>query len=281
MTTAEASAGAITVLAPAKINLALHVTGRRADGYHLLDSLVVFADIADRVTVALADAPSLTVSGPRASGVPVGPTNLCLRAAGFFGFSARIHLEKHLPAEAGIGGGSADAAAVLRALSRLTGRAVPGGAEVLGADVPVCLVEGAVRMRGIGERLDPVPGLGPLDAVLVNPGVGMPTPRVFAALESADNPGLPDMPAGAALSDWLLATRNDLEPPARALEPGITDTLAALADQPGCTLSRMSGSGATCFGLYADRAAAEAAAQALASDHPDWWVRATVLNAPA
>lgn len=274
MRTAEARA-------PAKVNLTLHVTGRRADGYHLLDSLVVFADLSDRVRVRPAAGSSLRVRGPMAAGVPSGPDNLVLKAAALMGVSAEIELEKHLPAAGGIGGGSSDAAATLRALVELTGRAVPADVLALGADVPVCMVPRPARMRGIGETVAPVAGLPPLDAVLVNPGVAVSTPQVFAGLARRENPAMPDpLPCFAdaqALTDWLATQRNDLEPPARALAPEVNVALAALATAPGCRLARMSGSGATCFGLFADRAAALNAAQALA--RPAWWVRATRLGA--
>lgn len=267
--------------APAKINLALHVTGRRDDGYHTLDSLVVFADAADVLRVRPAAAPSLRVTGPMAAGVPTDASNLVLRAAAAMGVSAEIELEKHLPAAGGIGGGSSDAAATLRALAAMTGRAPPADLAALGADVPVCMAPGPARMRGIGEIVAPVATLPPLDAVLVNPGVAVPTPRVFSRLAGRENPQLPDpLPAfdgAAALIDWLAVQRNDLEPPARALAPEIDAALAALARAPGCRLARMSGSGATCFGLFVDAAAAARAAGSLA--RPGWWVRAVRLGA--
>lgn len=269
--------------APAKINLSLHVTGRRADGYHLLDSLVIFADIGDRVHLAPAPALLLSVTGPRAAGVPGDARNLVWKAAALMGAEARgvaITLEKHLPAAAGIGGGSSDAAATLRGLARLWGVALPPAAEVLalGADVPVCLAPGPLRMRGIGAEVTPAPALPKLGLVLVNPGVEVPTAAVFAALARRDGPpmpeALPNWPDAPALAAWLASQRNDLEPPARALAPEIGATLAALAQTPGCLLARMSGSGATCFGLYASRAAAERAARALSQVQPGWWVAA-------
>lgn len=272
---------AVAAFAPAKVNLALHVTGRRADGYHLLDSLVVFADFGDRLTLRPAESATLEITGPKAGGVPADEGNLCLRAAAFFGAGARIGLEKHLPMEAGLGGGSSDAAAVLRGLSEMTGRPVPPGAEVLGADVPVCLAARAARMSGIGEVVAPVDGLPDLPALLVNPGVGVATPRVFAGLARRDNPGLPDAPrvdGPRALCAWLHRTRNDLEAPARRAAPVIDDVLSALSRQAGCLLSRMSGSGATCFGIFPDRAMAGAAGEAIAAARPDWWVRPVTLR---
>ncbi len=185
---------AIEAFAPAKINLTLHVTARRADGYHLLDSLVAFADIGDRVTVAPADDVTLHITGPFASDLTAGPDNLVLRAAALFasGKGARITLDKHLPVASGIGGGSADAAATLVALAQLWDRPVPRNAVSLGADVPACLDGRALRLTGVGERLEPLSH--PLPAaslVLVNPGVAVPTPAVFQALERRDHPPMP------------------------------------------------------------------------------------------
>lgn len=274
MTAAEARA-------PAKINLTLHVTGRRPDGYHLLDSLVVFADAADVVRVRPADAPQLRVTGPMAAGVPADSSNLVLRAAALMGVTAAIELEKHLPAAGGIGGGSSDAAAALRALSRMTGRPLPREVLALGADVPVCMEPRPTRMRGIGETLSPVADLPALNAVLVNPGVAVPTPQVFAGLERRANAPMPErLPAfagAAAFADWLARQRNDLERPAQAIAPEVGAALAALAQAEGCRLARMSGSGATCFGIFPDAAAAARAARALA--RPGWWVRAVRLGA--
>ena len=260
--------------APAKINLALHVTGRRADGYHLLDSLVVFTALGDRVTVAPGPA-ALTVTGPFADAVPAGEDNLCLRALRHVGAAAAVTLDKHLPPASGIGGGTADAAAVLRALG-----AAPERPETLGADLPACLLSRPLRMKGVGEEITPV-ALPDLHLVLVNPRVETPTPAVFAALDRRDNAPLPDLPLladAAALVDWLAATRNDLQAPALGLRPVIADCLAALAAQ-GAGLARMSGSGATCFGIFADAAAAARAADAIAAVRPGWWVRATATIA--
>lgn len=260
------------VFAPAKVNLTLHVTGQRADGYHLLDSLVVFADVGDWLDVSLGH--GLTVSGPMAAGVPTDGRNLVLKAAALMGVDARIALEKHLPAAAGIGGGSSDAAAVLRALRDLTGHEVPGAGLSLGADVPVCLAGRAAYMRGIGEVVEPVDGLPDLAAVLVNPGVEVPTGAVFKGLARKDNLAMSPLDRGDLIG-WLRAQRNDLEGPAREVQPVISDVLEAIR-ATGSVLARMSGSGATCFGIYADRAQAEAAAQALA--RPGWWVRAATLR---
>jgi 4-diphosphocytidyl-2-C-methyl-D-erythritol kinase len=277
-----------TALARAKVNLCLHVTGRRADGYHLLDSLVVFAGTGDRVTVTAAPALSLCVGGPQGAGLSAGEDNLCLRAARSFpaGQGAQIRLEKHLPVASGIGGGSADAAAVLQALSRLWRQPLPGAAAVLalGADVPVCLAGRPARMRGVGESISP---LGPLPQgwlVLANPGLAVSTPEVFRALTCRENAPLPEeLPAFAdtvALAAFLRGQRNDLEAPARALVPVIGQVTAALAAQPGCLLARMSGSGATCYGLFAEEQAALRAAGMLRRAQPGWWVEAAEMVQP-
>lgn len=267
-----------TEFAPAKINLCLHVTGRRADGYHLLDSIVVFAGVGDRVSGTLADPPSLAVTGPMAAGLSGEGDNLVLRAARAMGVSARIVLEKHLPVSSGIGGGSADAAATLRLLARMTGRALPeaGAVLALGADVPVCLAGRPVRMTGIGEGLAPLPPLPEVWLVLANPGVAVSTPAIFRALARADNAPLPrDLPRlrnAAELAAFLTMQRNDLEPPASMLEPVIARVKERLSAQAGCLLARMSGSGATCFGLFADPLSAHAAARAIRAAEPGWWV---------
>lgn len=274
----------IEAFAPAKINLALHVTGRRSDGYHLLDSLVVFLDVGDRVRAAPAPRLGLRLQGPNAGGIPSGDDNLVMRAtrlvAGTGHHGAALVLEKHLPPASGIGGGSSDAAAAMRAVASLWQVPLPAPADVLllGADVPACLHARPLRLRGIGERLDPLPALPDFALVLVNPRIETPTPAVFAALDRRENPALPDplppLQDAATLAAFLQAQRNDLEAPARTLCPEISEILAALGARPGCLLARMSGSGATCFGLFADRAGAEAAARALATERPRWWVSA-------
>jgi 4-diphosphocytidyl-2-C-methyl-D-erythritol kinase len=272
---------AVVEAAPAKINLCLHVTGRRLDGYHLLDSLVVFADVADRVFASPAHGLSLVVAGAEGAGLQAEADNLVLRAARLMGIEdAALVLDKHLPVASGIGGGSADAAAALRALSRLTGLPLPALDEVLtlGADVPVCLSGLPARMSGIGEVVDPLPALPALACVLVNPRLPVPTPQVFAALTSRDNPPLPDLPRAAltsaeAFCGWLNAfTRNDLVPAARAVAPILDDVQAALEATPDCLLARMSGSGGTHFGLYANSEAATGATSELRARHPFWWI---------
>jgi len=250
--------------APAKINLTLHVTGQRADGYHLLDSLVVFADVGDRLWFNPEPQMRITVSGPFAQGVPTDQRNLVWQAAELAGWRGHIRLEKNLPHGAGIGGGSSDAAAVLRAF---------GGADqalVLGADVPVCLGHAPQRMRGIGDLLSKVPDLPDLDILLVNSGSVVPTGAVFGGLASKDNPAMaaeiPTFEKAGDFALWLADQRNDLEPPAKDVAPEISAVLAALDD---ALLARMSGSGATCFGLYHD---ASTAAARIKAAHPDWWV---------
>lgn len=262
--------------APAKINLTLHVTGQRADGYHLLDSLVVFADVGDVVRVSPADEMSLQVTGPRAFGVPEDARNLCWKAAEAFGAPVAITLEKHLPAAAGIGGGSSDAAAVLRAMEAAFGWRFEGHALVLGADVPVCRLAQAARMSGIGEIVEPVT-VPALHAVLVNPGVEVPTPTVFRGLASKQNAPMAALPEPSAFFDWLAGQRNDLEPPALAETPVIGQVLEALTEA-GAGLSRMSGSGATCFGLFEDASAAQRAARHLQQAQPGWWVTESRLS---
>lgn len=277
-----ATDGGIWEPAAAKINLTLHVTGQRADGYHLLDSLVVFADQADRIGAGPAPALSLCVTGPMASNVPLGQDNLVLQAARLIGGEPQVALtlEKHLPVASGIGGGSADAAATLRLLARRFGLALPDPAALLrlGADLPVCLAQRPARMRGIGEVLDPVPRLPAFWLVLVNPGVAVPTPAIFKSLTSRQNPAMPDVPHlsdAHALARWLSGQRNDLQAAAEALEPVIAQVRTALAAQTGCLLARMSGSGATCFGLFADETTAMAATVALQRAHSGWWVAPT------
>ncbi|MFM2390098.1 MAG: hypothetical protein RLZZ437_1653 [Pseudomonadota bacterium] len=267
----------ITEFAPAKINLCLHVTGRRADGYHLLDSLVVFAGVGDSITVQPADHLSLAITGPQAAHLPVTDDNLVLRAARAFGAGqgAAITLEKHLPVASGIGGGSADAAATLRALARLWGAAMPA-ALTLGADVPVCLSGKPARMQGIGDQVSTLPhALPPVWIVLANPMVALPTPAVFAALTSRENPPMAPIPTFAdavAFAGWLAQMRNDLEPSAMQVAPVIADVKTAIAATDHCLLARMSGSGATCFGLYGSATHAANAARSLRQRAPAWWV---------
>ncbi len=286
-----AAAVAVQEAAPAKINLFLHVLGRRAeDGYHLLDSLVVFAGAADRVEATPAPdgtPPSLAVDGPEAAALAgEDPArNLVLRAAwalareaGLAAPPALLRLTKRLPVASGIGGGSADAAAALRALDRLWGLGWPrerleAVARRLGADVPACIASRPVRMGGVGEVLTPAPPLpARLGLVLANPRLPLATPAVFGA-RTGDFSAPAELPAAgwteaAALARDLSALRNDLEPAAIALCPPVAEVLAALRALPGCLLARMSGSGATCFALMPDATAAEAAAERLPRA---WW----------
>ncbi|MGI3778636.1 MAG: 4-(cytidine 5'-diphospho)-2-C-methyl-D-erythritol kinase [Janthinobacterium lividum] len=291
---ARPAAEGLSCFAPAKVNLFLHVTGRRADGYHLLDSLVAFAGTGDVLRARFDGALSLAVEGPFAAGLPApdagAAENLVLRAARALSAltgqvpRAALVLDKRLPVASGIGGGSADAAASLRLLQSLWGVA-PHPDELaalalrLGADVPVCLASRPARMQGVGELLSAVPPLPPLGLVLVNPGVAVSTRAVFEArAASAGGAGpfgarpAPSLPAGwadaAALAGWLGGTGNDLEDAALALCPPVGAVLAALRARPGCLLARMSGSGATCFALFADAGEAERAAAALPQE---WW----------
>lgn len=278
-----------TMAAPAKVNLALHVTGQRADGYHLIDSLVVFAAAGDRLTAEPAETDEVRVTGRFAARVPLDGANIAVQARdalrarlGAAARPVRLVLEKNLPVAAGIGGGSSDAAAALRLLSRhwradLGEEALAAVGLRLGADVPMCLAGRPLVARNIGDAVEPLPRFPALPMVLANPGAPLSTPAVFSALRTRDNPPLPRLAAAAdraALIDWLAATRNDLEAPARQLLPEIDDVLDALG-RTGALVARMSGSGATCFGVYADSDAAGAAAAALAAAQPAWFVAAT------
>lgn len=269
-------------LARAKVNLALHVTGRRTDGYHALDSLVVFPRIGDLLTARPADELTLAVVGRFGAGLSAGEDNLVMRAARLIGpgSGVALTLDKALPVASGIGGGSADAAAALRLLARRWRRPLPD-ALTLGADVPACVASVACRMRGIGERLDAV-ALPGFSLALVNPGVPLATGAVFAGLEGrfaapmVPPPGFAD---ARALAAWLAACRNDLEAPAMVLAPPVADALAALAAAPGCLLARMSGSGATCFGIFVDEQDAGAAAAEIGRAQPGWWTAAAAVTA--
>ncbi len=282
----------IQVFAPAKVNLYLHIVGRRPDGYHLLDSLVAFVDIGDTLSVAPAASLSLTVDGSEAGELgEIGEDNLVLRAARLLASASRttagaaIHLEKRLPVASGIGGGSSDAAAALRALGRLWGCTVdPAGALGLGADVPACLAATPVWVGGIGEHLEPAIGLPPAGIVLANPRSPLPTADVFRRRRGGFTPAdrFAAMPGNAsALAALLAARRNDLTDAAISIVPEITEVLEQLASLPGALLSRMSGSGATCFALFADRAAAVTAHKMLVQGQPRWWSAAGALTMAA
>lgn len=277
-------------LAPAKINLALHVTGQRDDGYHLIDSLVVFTRFGDRVEVAASAADEFLVSGRYAEAVPADGGNLVLKARDALrrrlgDDTARpvsITLEKNLPVASGVGGGSSDAAATLKALAAIWAPDLGAGmlGEIglaLGADLPMCLAAKPLVAGGIGEKLSRLSDFPALGLVLVNPGVPVSTAAVFAALERRDNPPLPPLPRRFdfhSLRNWLEATRNDLEAPARRVEPAIDLALAALR-RADAGFARMSGSGATCFGLFETGNVAKRAAASLRARHPDWFVAAT------
>jgi 4-diphosphocytidyl-2-C-methyl-D-erythritol kinase len=282
--------------APAKINLTLRVLGRRPDGYHDLESLVVFADFGDRLSFMRGGELTLTVRGPNATRAGEGAENLVLKAATALAAlepAVRLgafDLDKTLPVAAGIGGGSADAAAALRLLAKANGlapkhAALFAAARSTGADVSVCLDPRPRIMRGIGEVLSPPLSLPALPAVLANPGIALATKEVFARWTAAVIPpvGL-DLAALAKLEDrddllQLLGTQaNDLEAPAIAQAPVIADVLAELRTLAGCRLARMSGSGATCFALFASAAAAREAAKALNAKYPHWWVQPCVLG---
>ena len=285
--------------APAKVNLALHVAGRRPDGYHELDSIVAFVpDVADTITLVPAREFRLHVSGARAAGVPADESNLALRAA--MALPRRwpehfapvdIRLEKNLPAAAGIGGGSADAAAVIRAMCRLHGffppwRELQALALELGADVPVCLHGRAARMRGIGERLTSLSMPRNTWALLANPGVKVSTAAVFARLRASSVKGFRALPPTLprqwmhtrALAADLARLRNDLQPPACALAAQIAHCLQQLRREPGVLLTRMSGSGATCLALFDNAYAARRACRRLREKHPRWWLAMGLLR---
>jgi 4-diphosphocytidyl-2-C-methyl-D-erythritol kinase len=287
---------ALTEPAPAKVNLTLRVVGRRPDGYHELESLVAFARVGDRLDFTPGGPLGLEIGGPFAAAAGNLADNLVLKAARELARLApglvlgRFVLLKELPVAAGLGGGSADAAAALRLIARANALAVDDArlsvaARATGADVPACLDPRPRVMRGIGEVLSAPVDLPPLPAVLVNPGVPLATKDVFAAFAAAPSKsaGGFDLTAvsGASVEKVLAAlagSTNDLDGAAIALCPAVADALAALAATPGCRLARMSGSGATCFGLYPSEGAAAAAAQAVAGHNRDWWVRASVLG---
>ena len=280
--------------APAKVNLALHVTGQGPDGYHQLDSLVVFAGTGDQLSAIPSRDLTLAVSGPFAAGVPTDDANLVLRAARALREArgvqkgAAIRLLKHLPHGAGIGSGSSDAAAAIRLLAKLweVEPLAPDAPEVLalGSDVPVCLRAPApMRMRGRGEVMEPLPRLPTLGLVLVNPGVTLPTRDVFRALAAKDNAPLPATPENQKPEDfaaWLKTLRNDLQAPAETLAPAVTEALALLRKTPGILAAVMSGSGATCVGVTKDAGVARSAARIIQLARQGWWVApAPVLSA--
>lgn len=283
-----------SALAPAKVNLFLHVGPVDADGYHPLASLVAFADVGDRISVEPADRLSLTVVGPFAGGLAGEGDNLVLRAVRALASAAGLPepglaftLDKRLPIAAGLGGGSSDAGAALK-LARdalgllLDDEALADVAAVVGADGPMCLHARAAWAEGRGDQLTFEPALPHLPAVLINPGAPSPTGPVYRAYDAgppaaADRPAPPSSWSVPDVIDWLAAQQNDLQAPAVVLEPMIGQALAEAADLPGVRLVRMSGSGATVFTLFDTPGAAAAAASLLSERRPDWWVRATIL----
>ena len=285
----------IKATAPAKVNLTLHVTGRRDDGYHLLDSLVVFAGVCDQLSATSSPDMRLSVSGPFSPGVPNDDSNLMMRAALALQrargvtLGAALTLEKHLPHAAGIGSGSSDAALTLAMLAELWGvPPLPADAPevvALGADVPVCLQAPApTRMTGIGDMLSGVPPLPDCALVLVRPPVDVPTAAVFQALASRDGSGMDDLPQGLdydGFARWLAAQRNDLQAPAESIAPAITQAIAALRALPVVSFAGMSGSGATCYGLVKDMATARQVARRMQIAHMNWWVAPAAVLQPA
>lgn len=304
---AQTMARPLSVLAPAKINLYLHVTGLRDDGYHLLDSLVAFADCGDRIEIEPAPSFSFRITGPFASAFIAAERdetpesgNIAVRAAWLYAktvgrdLSCRMTLVKNMPLAAGIGGGSSDAAAVLWALAAFWGLPCPHPqimalAAKLGADVPVCLAASPARMSGIGDILEPVAFLPDLPVVLVNPARPCPTPAIFRLFDRHFSgfpdkalPPAPDFPATPeAMTGFLQGCRNDLEEAAITHVPDIAAVLQSLKGSEGCRLARMSGSGATCFGLYENEFDATEAAAGILQQNPSWWVRSAMLNRAA
>lgn len=281
----------IKASAPAKVNLTLHVTGQRDDGYHLLDSLVVFAGVADQLSATIASDLRISVSGPFSMGVPTDHSNLMMRAAETLrsvrGVSkgAALTLEKHLPHAAGIGSGSSDAAATLSMLAELWQVApLPATAPevaALGADVPACIgAPRPVRMTGIGDVLSPVAQLPDCALVLVRPPVAVPTAPIFKGLASKEGPAMTQLPEGLdydGFLHWLRAQRNDLLPTAAVIAPEITEAIAKLKSLPAVSVAGMSGSGATCFAVVRDMATARHVARIVQVARMDWWVAPAAL----
>ncbi len=274
----------LRVFAPAKINLCLHVTGQRGDGYHLLDTIVGFADVGDWVTLRTGGTGRVAVSGPEAG--QIEGENIITRTLAAFGAKdVDVALQKNLPVASGMGGGSSDAAATYRGIIALQGRlpVSEDGAKLLaiGADVPMCAAAAPARVQGIGEAITPLPNLASLHAVLINPRVHVATPQVFRTLPQKNNPALPGVPDRlddpSALIQWLAVQRNDLQAPAIATAPVIADALAAIAST-GAAIARMSGSGATCFGIYKSASAAQAASAQIRMQYPTWWIAACQIN---
>ena len=275
----------IKVTAHAKVNLTLHVVGQRANGYHELQSLVCLTEFGDQIHLSPAAGFSFQVIGPYASGIPVDESNLVVQAAKFMAqkhsksLDCHIILEKNLPMASGIGGGSSDAAAVMRALSQYFSVPLPNVDELmtLGADIPVCMTTGLTLMEGAGEDVTQLSAAPNWGVVLVNPNVGVSTPVVFNALNSKRNLPMQDVAENCVDIAWLGDQRNDLEAPAMAMVPEVGAVVDAISAAPHCQMARMSGSGATCFGVFADIKHANAAAERLQRAHPDWWVVSTKI----
>lgn len=291
----SAMANSICEAARAKVNLTLHMKGKRRDGYHELESLVVFADVSDELVFTPASEDRLSLEGPFAG--LVDGENLVLKAKRAFAswlgvtVSGDFLLKKNIPVAAGLGGGSSDAAATIRALLKAYDRAEDTKTFIrqsaaIGADVPVCLQDSAAWMCGLGERVTPVSGLTPLPALLVNPGIKLSTAAVFKTLnakplqaeEAGPPPSFPGWRNPREAAVWLNEGRNDLEAPAIALEPAVKKVLDALRRLDDCMLSRLSGSGPTCFGIFLSQDAAAEAASEMRRSYPNWWVQATTLS---
>jgi 4-diphosphocytidyl-2-C-methyl-D-erythritol kinase len=286
----------LSVRAAAKINLFLHVGDRRSDGYHALESLVVFAETSDRMEFTPGSDLTLKITGPFGKALSRVSDNLVLKTARLLqskypqeGVGAHVALEKNLPLASGLGGGSTDAAAALRALNRLwqldlSEEELLDIAAELGSDVPACILSSSCWMEGRGTHVTKLASMPPFELVLVNPGVAVPTGPVFNALNARSGVGaIAPPPALASVWDlvaYLADAGNDLEAPASRIAPVIEDVLAALGHEPACVLAQMSGSGATCFGLFDGPVYAAGAAERIAQEHPHWWVRATRIAAP-
>ncbi len=281
----------LVIQARAKVNLSLRVVGRRADGYHLLDGIVAFADVGDTLALRAAESLRLEIEGPMADAIPAGGDNIILKAAQTLGQylhrppQVAFHLIKRLPVAGGIGGGSADAAAALHGMCRLWGVDVPLEdlsrlALSLGADVPACLVGEDRRMRGVGEILEGVPPLPAATLLLINPRIPVSTPAVFGARTGGFSPPLEAMPEGwgtvEALAECLREQGNDLTEAAISVAPVIAEVLGRLEAVPGCLLARMSGSGGTCFGMFARREDAEAGVGEM--QRLGWWAVAAAIG---
>ncbi|MEX0344860.1 MAG: 4-(cytidine 5'-diphospho)-2-C-methyl-D-erythritol kinase [Rhizobiaceae bacterium] len=282
------------ILAPAKINLALHVVGQRTDGYHLIETLCVFAEDGDRLVVSDSARDEFEICGPFANAVPASGHNLVMAARDALRTSfaeeaagpVAIRLEKNVPVAAGLGGGSSDAAAALILLSRHWQLELDNGTLAktglpIGADIPMCVHAVPLIARGVGEAIETIADFPSLAMVLVNPGVPVPTGDIFAGLKSKQNPPLPALPCDltvTSLIDWLSSTRNDLQPPAGSLVPEIAESLHAL-EGSGAVSARMTGSGATCFGIFRSMDEALAAERIIASDYPQWFVKAVETGA--